>query len=383
MGINQKRKQFNKWAVLIGVGLALFPVHNLYLTNLTTSGGVAGFFLPAFGAALWVMGTLLFTTWNWDTIRRNGLGDKRVFIPLLVIILAIGLSGITAETIGGKLSPLLMGISLFSLYLVARVLGRDIFLPLAVGAGIASLGVVIVAVQNPGELTGGLIFEQNYDIVVGYVLLGTALFIRKYQWLLACLALVAMFMTGSPEGIFAVGVLGVVVVARRDWGKRLVIAVAPIVLIGVILFSFGYGQALFSYALQIVQGEDIVSHTEIGQTLGVGAINYRVDIIKMALSNMSLLGEGYCLTAFKETTVHNVPLVLIQQMGFPGILAGVAWLFVSIYCLIKTRWKYAWALVLSLSVFDHFIWTQLAPLWWAIVGVSMTSDIKSDLVFRK
>jgi len=368
-----------RWALLIGFGLALFPVHNVYLTNLTIKDGEVGFFIPAFGAAVWLIGTLLFITWNWDTVKQNGLGDKRVFIPLLVIVFAMGLSGITADTIGGKFAPLLMGLSLFSLYLVARVLGKDMFLPLAVGAGIASVGVIIHGVVYSGEVTGGFVFERNYDIVVGYVLLGMALFIHRYQWVLACLALVAMFMTGSPEAIFVIGVMAIAVMARRDWGKRLVLVVAPLVIIGILFFSLGYGQQLYSYTFSVAELEPTMEIS--GE--GISAVGYRFEVIKEAMTSLKPLGEGYILTDFSRVrNVHNVPLVLVQQLGYPGILAGGAWLFVSFYCLIKTRYKYVWVLVLALSVFDHFVWTQLAPWWWAIIGVSTASKIKSDLIFR-
>jgi len=368
-----------RWALLIGVGLALFPIHNVYLTNLTIKDGEVGFFLPAFGAALWMLGTLLFITWNWEMVKHNGLGDKKIFIPLLIVVLAIGLSGITAEGLTAKFAPILMGLSLFSLYLVARVLGKDMFLPLAVGAGVASFGVIIHSVVYSGEVTGGFVFERNYDIVVGYVLLGMALFIHRYQWVLACLALVAMLMTGSPEAIFVIGVMAIAVMARRDWGKRLVLVVAPLVIIGILFFSLGYSQQLYSYTLSVAELEPTM---EISGG-GISAVGYRLEVIKEAMTSLKPLGEGYILTDFSRVrNVHNVPLVLIQQLGYPGILAGIAWLFVSIYCLIKTRYKYVWVLVLALSVFDHFIWTQLAPWWWAIIGVSTASKIKSDLIFR-
>jgi len=368
-----------RWALLIGLGLALFPIHNLYLTDLATINGEVVFFLPTIGAVIWLMGTLLFITRNWETIKQNGLGDKRVFIPFLVIVLAMGLSGITEEGLTAKFAPLLMGLSLFSLYLVARVLGKDMFLPLAVGAGVASFGVIIFALHNPGEVTGGFLFERNYDIVVGYVLLGMALFIHRYQWVLACLALIAMFMTGSPEAIFVIGVMAIAVMARRDWGKRLVLAVAPLVIIGILFFSLGYGQQLYSYTFSVAELEPTMAIS--GE--GISAVGYRFEVIKEAMTSLKPLGEGYILTDFSRVrNVHNVPLVLVQQLGYPGILAGIAWLFVSIYCLIKTRYKYVWVLVLSLSVFDHYIWTQLAPWWWAIIGVSTASKIKSDLIFR-
>ena len=379
------------------MGLALFPIHNVWLTDLVTTNGEVGFFLPAFGAAVWLMGTLLFITWNWEAVKQNGLGDKKVFIPLLIIVGAIGLSGITVDTLGGKFAPFLMGVSLFALYLVARILGKDMFLPLVVGAVIASLGVVIAASSyNQCQVTGGVVFERNYDIVVGYVLLGIALFIKKYQWVLVSLVLVAMFLTGSPEAVFVVGVLVLVILLRRDWGKKLVVSIAPVVIIGGLFFGIGCGQSLYGYVGRVASSEPTISSPPITDSLPpiIGsagpqemvstAVDYRLNILQEAISNLKPLGEGYILTDFsKVKNVHNVPLVIVQQLGYPGILAGVAWLFVSVYCLIKTKLKYTWALVLSLSVFDHFIWTQLAPWWWAIIGVSTTGGIKNDLIFRK
>ena len=78
--------------------------------------------------------------------------------------------------------------------------------------------------------------------------------------------------------------------------------------------------------------------------------------------------------------VHNVPLVIVDQIG---PLAGFAWLFITIFCLVKTKWKYAWSAVLVLSVFDHYIWTQFAPYWWALVGISTTVAIKNDYIFKE
>jgi len=75
-----------------------------------------------------------------------------------------------------------------------------------------------------------------------------------------------------------------------------------------------------------------------------------------------------------------VPLIIVDQIG---PLAGLAWLWVTIACLVKTKWRYAFIAVIALSLFDHYIWTQAAPYWWVLVGVSTTSTIKSDLIFRR
>lgn len=366
----------------MGAGLALSPIHNQWLTSLfTNSKGETVFFLPAFGYLLLIMGSGLFLLNNWQMVQEMGWGDKRVVACLLLIVLGISLSGLVYDGWQDKLAPMGMGLALFSLYLTGRVLGKDVFLPLAIGSVIASLGVIIHAVLYPGVITGGFVFEYNYDIVVGYILLGSALFIHRWQWLVAGVALVAILLSGSPEGIFAIGVLGLVVIIRRDWGKRLGIIVAIVSILAVIGLASGYGQRLYSYVIKTAKGESVSASGSVKNT--VNAIEYRIYIIKDAMSNIKPLGEGYNLTDFgRSPNVHNVPLVIVQQLGYPGILAGLAWLWVSLWCLVKTKWKYVWVLILVLSVFDHFIWTQLAPYWWVIIGASTASSIKTDLVFK-
>jgi hypothetical protein len=390
MAINEQRivsrmttKSPSKWwSIIIGTGVALSPIHNQYLTNLlTNSKGETVFFLPAFGYLLLVMGAGLFLLNNQHRVKATGWGDRRIVGCLLFIVLAISASGAAYTGLQDRFAPMGMGLALFALYLCGRVLGKDMFLPLAVGAALASLGVIVHQIVYPGVITGGFVFEDNYDIVVGYVLLGAALWIHKWQWILAGLALVAILLTGSPEGIFAIGVIGLAVLWRRDWGKKLVIIMIPVIIIVVAALVSGYGQALYNYAGKIVAGETASPYGESG--IPREAIQYRLDVITDAMTHIRPLGEGYNLTNFsRSANVHNVPLVLIQQLGYPGILAAIAWLFVSVYCLVKTRWRYAWIILLSLCVWDHFIWSQLAPLYWILVGVSTApNNINSDLLF--
>ena len=374
-----RKLKYNRiWAILIGFGVALSPIHNSWLTRLVTSEDVVGFFIPAFGIAIWFMGTLAFALYNWSDLSW---GDKRVYIPLLIIVVAMGLSGITADKWGDKVSPLFMGIALFVLYMVSRKLGKDMFLPLAIGVVLASLGVIVLAVIIPGKLTGGLLFEGNYDVVVGYVLLGTMLFIHRWQWILAGLSLVAMFLTGSPEGVFTIFVVGLVILARRDWSRKLLYVLGAVVAIMIMWVSLGWGQSLYGYAKNIATRDDpTVPYIENEKR---SAIGYRLYVIQKELSDLQPFGDGYSITDFNKNPIHNVPLIIVQQLGWAGIIAALAWLWVAIYCLAKTRWKYAWVVLLSLCVFDHFIWSQLCPLFWCLVGVSTASAIKNDLIFRE
>ena len=332
------------------------------------------------------MGASLFLLNNWHRVRAIGWGDRRIVGCLLFIVLAIAASGAAYSGLQDRFAPTGMGLALFALYLCSRVLGKDMFLPLALGAVIASLGVIAHQIVYPGVLTGGFTFEDNYDIIVGYVLLGVALFVHRWQWILAGLALVAILLTGSPEGLFALGMVGVAVLVRKDWGKRLAIVLALMAIIVVVGLVSGYTQTLYGYTGKVVVGEPASPYGSSG--LPRDAIGYRLQVIGDAMSNIKPLGEGYNLTDFSRSpNVHNVPLVLVQQLGYPGILAAMAWLWVSIWCLVKTRWKYAWIAILALSVWDHFTWTQLGVMWWLVVGVSTAPDnidnIKSDLLFKK
>ncbi len=310
-------------------------------------------------------------------MKANGWGDPKVAIPLAVIVLAIGLSGIPEPTLMDKLAPLFMGFVLYGLYLASRILGKELFIPVGIGVAVASLGVIVYQALHPGTVTGGYIFEGNYDIVAGYVLLGSAVFIHKWRKWLVLLGAVAMVLSGSPEAMFSLAVAGVAVVVRRDLPSRkglLVIGVVAVILVAV-LWSAG----LFRYIGSAIQNTEAAANSNNGA--GREPVGYRLEQIQTAMANIKPLGNGYSLTEFYEGIVHNVPLIIVQELGWPGILAGVCWLWICLYCLWKTKWKYAWILVLSLSIWDHFLWDQLSLYWWVLIGASLASR-DYDYIFR-
>ena len=357
--------------------MALFAIHNIWLNELVTDGsGVVQVFLPAIGAALWIIGAASFVLINYEDIT---LGPKKVYIPLLVIVAAIGLSGINASTLKDAVAPIGMGLALFSVYLAVRTLGREVFKPLMIGAVVASLGVIAYAFVDPGVKSGGYVFAGNYDIIVGYVLLGASLYKWRFQWAVVSLAICALILTGSPEALFVMGGMAVVFVILNRVKNQAMYAIIPVIITVGVLFGTGYGDDLYEYTYQVATNQVTVTDEynpdtgdlvhEIVPGSDGSAIGYRTHVIKQAMLDIKPLGEGYNLTAFEVGTVHNMPLIMVQQLGYPGILAALAFLWVSFYCLFKTRYKYVWALILILCVFDHYIWTQLAPIWWATIGL--------------
>jgi len=318
---------------------------------------------------------------------RVGFGDRKITIPLITIAIAISLSGIPGQGIEAKIAPAGTALALLAVYFVSRILGRDVFLPLAVGAVVASLGVIVHQIWFPGAPSGGFIFKGNYNIATGCILLGAALFFRRGQWLLVLLGVTALLLNGSAEAVFTIGVVGLLVLFRRDWSRKLGLVVGTSVLVGVILFSSGIGLQTYRRVSWAAAEAAPWLHIKVPEHYEPlePPLAGRLLVIKEAMSNIKPLGTGYDLTRCEPgQIVHNVPLVIVQQLGWPGILAALAWLWVSIWCLVKTRLKYVWALILSLCVFDHFIWTQLAPVWWMVVGVSSIPNvIETDLLFKK
>lgn len=380
-----KKQKIRAW--LIGGGIALIPIHNVWLTNLTTlPNGQTWFFLPALGMGVWVIVTLMFLVDNWQTMKDAEWGRWQWTAPLLIIAGAIALSGIgVAGDIAAKLTPFLLSLVLVATYLVSRVVGREILKPLIIGSVVAAVGVILRGLLVPGQLTGGFVFEQNYDVVLGYILLGTALYIGKWRWLSAALAVAAVFFAGSPEGVFVAAVLLVVVLWRRDWSNKVLRVAIPVLLVVVAWFVAGYGQQLYSYmtAQMVGNGVSLIQDpNQINNAAGMTGFGDRITKLQRAYDNFQPFGIGYTIASFNKDTVHNVPLIIVQQLGIPGIIAGVAWLWLVVYGITKTKWKYVWVLIPALSVFDHFVWTQLAPWFWVIAGVTSTVVIKDDLVFR-
>jgi len=374
---NARHKHNKWWAIAIGTGIALSPIHNQWLTNLATNNrGEVLFFLPAFGYLLMIMGTGLFILNNWKQVKEVGWGDKRVAGCLLYIVLAIALSGANYEGIEAKIAPLGMGLSLFGIYLASRILGKELFKPLAIGAAIASIGIIAYKFQVPEKATGGYIFEYNYDIATGYILLGIALFAGKWQWVLVILGVTALLLSGSAEAIFSIGVVGTLILIHNRkklrFSYKVAVAAVAISITAGIFFGLGYGQETHRLSIWALTGEE--EYIPEGRRIEGGSpLIRRIHTIKEELSDLQPLGIGYIVTDFSRVKmVHNVPLVIVQQLGWVGIMASIAWLWVGIYYLKRSRWKwkYAWATLFTLCIFDHYIWTQLAPLWWAIAGAS-------------
>jgi hypothetical protein len=365
------------YAWIIGFGLTLFSVHNKHLTVTGDTGTIM--FLPWIGFALILMSAFLL--FNKEDFKWN-YGSRLISIPLLIIVACIVISTVVNPEKAAVASSL-FAITLFLVYLLAASLGKDIltaFIPVVI---IQAASCIILGIVNPGIRNGGFITHSgNFDIGSGLLVFGTLAGVFKGQWWLSAIAITGLFFTGAEEGMFSMTILTIALIVRKDWSKKLLLPVGALSLTLIICTPLGITQSLYLPASTKISAATSVPITPTQERIEVAdeALNNRIDGYKMALSNFKWFGHGYNLMNFYREIPHNVPLIILYQIGIFGALA---WLWVTGYCLFKTKWKYAFIGVLAMSTFDHYLWTQVAPWWWVLTGVAATSKIEGDYIFKK
>ena len=290
MEVDKRVKANKKWAIIIGLGLALFPIHNVWLTEVTSIGGMATLFLPAIGAVLWIMGTLLFIQKN----RQNlNWGDKKIIIPLLIIVASMGLSGfINGDSFKDKVAPLFWGGTLFFTYVASRSLGKDIFKMLIPFVCLGAIISIILGILSPGLDDGGLI--TNYGAAAGFLIFGAVANPGKKQWVLIFIVLVGLFFIGALEAVFIVGVVGIVVLARRDVNKYFLILPGALIIMASILALNGNliqlyrGNNNLAYLFDIVTGQIPLNMNTLN-----AITSQRWEVYVEALERFNFVGYGY------------------------------------------------------------------------------------------
>lgn len=353
------------WALFIGAGIALATEYSV-----------------SSGWALVIIGVGLFVGSNWEKVKESWASSGVVKWPMIVMLIAMLLSLVNVHPASTVFTTALIAFSLFGLFFVARVLGNDIFLPLGLGVAVASAGVLVYSVVHPGQVSGGYVFGGNFNAGVGYIILGAVICVsswrNRYSWILLVASVLALVLSGAPEMLIPLGAIVLALTLRKDWSKKaLCLTVSAVAILAILTLT-----GLYHYTWQSATNDHTVTNATIyGNGDTYSPLEWRYTVAHNELSHIQPLGVGYNITYFPPEIVHNVPLVVVQQLGYPGVLAALAWLFLCVYGLVKTKWKYVWVAIISLSLLDHFIWDQLSPMVWAAAGVS-TTVTDSDLLFK-
>jgi hypothetical protein len=395
------------YAWIIGIGILLFIIHN------PDQPLIQYLFLPQVGMIITVMATLYCLL---DNRKSLTLGSKFIWIPLAIISLSITASSIwqyftTDIEFMKALTPAMFGWILFGLYLVARILGETLFKPFTYLIIIEAISLVVYGIMYQGVKTGGLISPTNYDIATGVLLVGIVVSAIKYRWWLCAIALVGLFFTGADEALFGVVILAIAILIRRDISKKMWLPVGALVIVVVISTIFGITQKLYYPTLEkFAAVQDAMTGTKIGSIVNTvipDVITDKFNEIAQAnpviveakddnksldyatgyrwnthwnLSEIKPFGYGYNINNFYLGIPHNIALIIIEQVG---ILAALAWLFVSFYCIVKTKWKYVFVIMITLGIVDHYFWTEFAPFFPIVLGIASTSFVSVDHIFKK
>lgn len=371
---------------LIGSSLILIPMH-WYSAPLAT-----------FGVMFSVIFSLMYIGFNYG---RFQFGKPIVYIPMAIIAGSIGIAGI----LNGNAAPSIsIGLSMFVFYLVGVNLKESVFKPFMVMVIIEAVSIIVITLTGfgGGARNGGIYSLTNYDMAAGILIFGFVVSAIKYQWWLSAVAVTGLLFLQAEEGLFALAVLVIAIIVRRDFSKKMLlpVGITAVLLVGVfgaIAYDVGpmkraiiplEGKAELAVDALITNGQ-VYRMVDNGKSYDIVPLN-RGQILNILTGDRWLVhwrlnrpiqpfGYGYNMTNYYYGIPHNILLIIIDQVG---ILALLAWLFVVGYCLVKTKYKYAFIAVLALGVFDHYIWTEVGFWWWVLVGVATASTIKRDLIFK-
>ena len=371
-------------ACLLGIGLVISVIHN------PNQPLIDWLFLPIAGNIIIIVVSLEYVI-DMIKIKQLDLGSRWVYIPMMVIVASTFLRacyGFIFSDSNDILKEFAMfgySIGLFCLYLTSRKLGKEIFKPFVYGVVIVTLSLIYAHIINPGVKTGGIISPTNYDIATGFLVFGAFVSVFKRQWIIVAIALVGLLLTGADEALFSIFVMGMFILFREvihisrkgvsiNFNSKVQVITGVIALFAILAVVTGIAEGLYQPAIDKVQalfGGDLYAATN--ERLGTGG---NLDIFPL-----KIFGNGYFINwddSYRLQIPHNVPIIIVDQIG----IGALAWCVIAGYCLIKTRMKYAWVALLSLCVFDHYIWTQAAPYFPALVGVSTINSDK-DYTFTE
>ncbi len=341
--------QRNWSAYVLGTSLALYPIERV--------GWIA-----VISMTVMIVVSIVVVLYNTDKLKSL---NKWVFVPLGLLTVLCIVNG----TEYGRFY--VIGLSCLAVSVV--ILGKDVLKPLGIGVIVGSISVVAIAIGSGFLRTGGMYHVSNYNLAFGTLVFGALLWRFKYQWIVVSIAVIGSLFTGADEFLVVLVIVGIVALARRDFSKKLLLIVSVGSICGILLVT--PAGRLWTSAVATVLG----SGDQKTQTWVEKNWNYRLEGIDNALQNLTINDTGNAENNTKQTTAHNTELRVLYDLGPLGL---ALWLWLVLYGLIKTSWKYLFVGILAMSVFDHFVWTQLSPYFFVAVGVCTTMNEQRDLMFR-
>lgn len=370
IGIN--RSEFNSNNILsfiIALGLVLFPIDNIIFS-------IGIFRLKDFGLLLIIIGCLGIL------IKERKLGgDYRVNIVVMIIALVIVIDSIFRASGLYKFYNILLAGSFILIYFISMKREYKITRLFFYAVIIESISCIIQGILNIkgveySYFVGGIITSTgvnsqlshcaNYNLACGYIAFGTILSTDKQQRILIPLVILAVFFIGSIEGIYIFITLLAWMIIKKNYNRAMFIELSIAVLFIIIWSVFGTGRSIWH---RLLPASKLVSDTSNSHELAWKTMGW-----KYFIDNFKWYGNGYLQLVSNKIydTIHNVPLVIVQQIG---VVPAIAWIYASMVSLIKSKFSIIWIGLLVMCIADHMVWTNLVIYWWMIVGISFRKEI--------
>lgn len=313
-------------------------------------------------------------------------GPRWLWIPLSLI----GLSALLHATIRHSLTDLmglLLVVMCYGAYLLARSFRDKLPYVFAVLPAVASLSIIIGRSINPEAVSGfykpGML--GMYHIACFVILCGLLLAPKKSRIILLVVGLPAIIMSSSEEAIACLVVLGLLMILKGDWSKKILVGAGLVGVAIIVLFASGWFSLVYPnlHIDRFTTGAETLSNSrwdayvawwyEAPKLTGGGWEWNSTGSTESLLTDWPLLWR----------TIHNAPL---RVAGHYGLLAGIAWLFVFAYAFWyyrKTEYAYVFALILVISMLDHMLWTHLIIWPWVILGIVQSQEALESQVHSR
>lgn len=363
----------NRVSLLLMISLILFICHyQAPALKYVPLFQIGGFLL------IFITGYLISS--HWQEVRRVGLGPAQIWIPLAVIsgsaIVRLFVQ-YNAETVAGALFMA----SMFGLYVVSRQYGEktlNLFMPVVI-IGVISIivqAIILGQPKNPG------IFN-NYATAAEFLVFGWLVSPRKHQWWLSAVVLIGLLLSGAEEALAYISILGLVILIRKDWSRRILLPVGVIVAVFIFCFVTGFFSTLYFRASNMVHDlhsalTDPTLTSEQRDALLNQATNGRWSTGWRLHRPIEPLGYGVSITSY-PLIPHNIVLLITDQLG---PVAAIAWVSAMIAGIKATKRKYAFIALILFGLFQPFVWTEMAPYMWAMAGMA-TMAKGSSFIFKK
>jgi len=288
--------------------------------------------------------------------------QRWLLIPIIVIAASAFIHAVTSNNVydWAGIGTVIIGILLL---LLGRYVGVKLLWVFTLFGLLESILLIITQAVDPHPSNGVIFAIAHFSCFI--ILIGVFSAPQKYRWALLVLAIPAILMSGSEEGIWLLGIVAFVMFLRRDFSKYTWVLVFTTVVTLAIIIPTGQ----FSAAHPNLNNDRITTIDN--------ASNDRVSPYKQAIGMNIIWGTGWDYDT-RGQTIHNVPLKVAYQWG---ILAGLSIVVIVVFGFMRTRYKYIWALMAGSMLVDHYLWTHLLPWFWLLAGVASLEG--TDHIFIK